>query len=268
METSPDGSKAFITQFGVALAEDPGFGGNTVSIVDIRARRRLGTLDCGEHRRPHGIDLDNAGQIYVASELTNHLLRFPGSAGAPNMLLPTRGEGSHFVRVDGLGTWAYCSNMFSNSLSVLDLRQGADPLVITVGERPEGSVLSRDESRLFVTNRESSSLSVIDTATCRRLPDIKTPPGPVRVCRDDGGRLLVAHYHGCGLAIIDPENPGRQDFVQLPGRAISVTFDPVTRLSALSILGDEVCLVNVDTLSLETRIATRSAPDPAVVLRA
>ncbi len=40
---SPDGRLAYMAHFGVPLAEDEGPGGNTVSVVDIQARRRVGT---------------------------------------------------------------------------------------------------------------------------------------------------------------------------------------------------------------------------------
>lgn len=37
---SPDGRFAYLAHFGVELAEHEGAGGNTVSVVDLRARRR------------------------------------------------------------------------------------------------------------------------------------------------------------------------------------------------------------------------------------
>jgi hypothetical protein len=47
----------------VALAEDEGPGGNTISIVDLTTPRRVGLIDCGAWRRPHGIAFDGRGRL-------------------------------------------------------------------------------------------------------------------------------------------------------------------------------------------------------------
>ena len=44
---SADGRRAYCCHFGVALAEDEGPGGHTVSVVDIAARRRVLRISVG-----------------------------------------------------------------------------------------------------------------------------------------------------------------------------------------------------------------------------
>ena len=55
---STDGRYAYTTDNGSMLLETPGQGGNTISIVDLVSRKNAGTIQLGEFRRPHGIDLD------------------------------------------------------------------------------------------------------------------------------------------------------------------------------------------------------------------
>ena len=62
---SADKRTAYLAGFGVALAEHPGDGGSTVSIVDVAGRRRIGTVHCGDYRRPHDVALDGRGTLYV-----------------------------------------------------------------------------------------------------------------------------------------------------------------------------------------------------------
>ncbi len=155
-----DRRTAFIGHFGVALAEDEGPGGHTVSVVDIPARRRVGTLDCGRFRRPHGIDLDAKGAVYAVSEGASRLLvaRDPadGRFGGDQ---PTGGQGSLWVTVTRDGCLAFVSNMVSNSVTVLFPQEPArPPVILPVGERPEGSVLDAAEQRLYVVCRESSQI--------------------------------------------------------------------------------------------------------------
>lgn len=265
---SGDRRLAYMCHFGVALAEDPGPGGNTVSVVDIARRTRVGTLNCGPDRRPHGIDLDARGRVYVLSEASSRLLCFDGAENPdPVTRVPTGGDGSHFVTVTRDGRRAYCSNMGSDTVTAISPDGIAEPVAIPVGIRPEGSVLSADESRLYVTNRESASISVIDTGTLTVLTSIDTAPGPVRVCRDPAGRLLVALYHGRGLAVIDPTRPDDQARLTLPDRAVSISHDDPAGCAMLSILGDQVCVVDLTSLSLTHCIATRADPDPTALVR-
>src|SRR5512143_1867948 len=46
---SADRRTAYLASFGVALAEHPGPGGNTVAIVDVPGRKRIGTVQCGKY---------------------------------------------------------------------------------------------------------------------------------------------------------------------------------------------------------------------------
>ncbi len=261
---------AFMAHFGVALAEDEGPGGDTVSVVDIPARKRVATLSCGPHRRPHGIALDASGRLYVLSEADGVLLtaHHPQDGGALAPAGPTGGDGSHIVTVTGDGGLAFCSNMKSDTVSIV--RPGdpaAAPVVIPVGERPEGSVLSVDESRLYVTCRESSILSVIDTNSLAALDPLHTRGGPVRVCRDVRGRLLVALYHDRSLALIDPAEADDQVFVALPGQPISASYDAANGYAFLSLLKDGVCVVDLHTGQVVREIETRTDPDPCVLVR-
>src|SRR5712692_4853079 len=64
MVLSPDGRYLYCTDNGTMRIEQPGTGGNTVSIVDLRSRKKIGEISLGEYRRPHGIDIDrNTGRL-------------------------------------------------------------------------------------------------------------------------------------------------------------------------------------------------------------
>jgi len=264
---SKDQRRAYICHFGLALAEDEGPGGNTVSVVNVPTGQRVDTFDCGDFRRPHGIDVDGSGRVLVLSEMRGVLLRFDESRRVSDLVVATGGEGSHFVTVTSDGRRAFCSNMVSGTVSVIDTVAAIVESIAAVGERPEGSVLSHDEGRLFVANRESSQISVIDTESLQCLAPIRTRQGPVRITLDRRGRLLVALYHGRGMVMVDPDTGEELGFAPLGNKAISISFDDPTRAAYLSTLGNEVCQVDLDTMSLRQRIHTRADPDPTAVVR-
>jgi len=264
---SPDGRLAYMAHFGVALAEDEGPGGNTVSVLDIQARRRVSTIDCGTYRRPHDVTFDGKGALYILSEGTSNLLVVnEPTSGWIDHAIPTGGEGSHKVSVVRDGSMAFCSNMNSDTVGVVFPKDPKRPaVIIPVVKRPEGSVLDAEERRLFVVNREGAEISIIDVKRLATIGSIRTPRGPVRICRDPRGRLLVALYYDCGLAIIDP-GTGAQQVVPLPEKPISVGFHAATQTAMLSTHAHRICLVDTMAGKLVRFVPTRSDPDPMVVV--
>ena len=140
---SGDRKYAYICHFGVALAEDEGAGGNTISVVDLPARKHVATVDCGDYRRPHGIDLDGKSALYALSEGTSQLLVIGDPfSGKVDRVQPTGGQGSHILRVTQDARLAFSSTMYSATVTAMFLQEpGRAPVTLPVGERPEGSVL-------------------------------------------------------------------------------------------------------------------------------
>jgi DNA-binding beta-propeller fold protein YncE len=153
-------------------------------------------VDCRTYRRPHDVAFDANGALYVLSEGTSNLLVVKDpTLGRIDHVIPTGGEGSHKVSVVRDGSMAFCSNMNSDTVGVVFPKDPKRPaVIIPVVKRPEGSVLDGEEQRLFVVNRGGAEISVIDVKRLVVTGSIRTPRGPVRICRDPRGRLLVALY--------------------------------------------------------------------------
>jgi len=235
--------------------------------VDIQARRRVGTINCGEYRRPHDVTFDGDGALYILSEGTGNLLVVNDpQAGRIAHVIPTGGEGSHNVSVLRDGSMAFCSNMNSDTVGVIFPKDPKRPaVIIPVVKRPEGSVLDGEERRLFVVNREASEISIIDLKRLAVVGSIPTPRGPVRICRDPSGRLLIALYYECGLAIVDPDR-GTRRVIPLPERPISVGFHAESQTALLSTHAHRICLVDTVAGKIARFIPTRNDPDPIVVV--
>jgi DNA-binding beta-propeller fold protein YncE len=260
---------AFLTHFGVALAEDEGPGGNTVSVVDVAAGRVVRAIDCGAWRRPHGIARDGAGRLYVASEGASRLLVIDDPlGGGVTASPPTGGAGSHMVSVTRDGGLAFVSNMGPGTVTVVRPREpDRPPVVIPVGARPEGSAFDRDERFLFAVVREAGSIAVIDVARLEVVDRVTTPPGPVRICAGAGGALLAALYHDRSVVEIDPATRRAGRRVALPGKPVSIGYDAQTGLGFASLLEGGLCVVDLEAGRVARRIATRAAPDPVEVVR-
>ncbi len=191
MVFSNDGRFAYTTDNGTMRIEQAGTGGNNVSIIDLKERRKAGEISTGQFRRPHGIDIiRSTGQLLVSTELPDQLLLLDPVKRSIVKTWSTGGKTAHMVVATPDARFAFMSNSNSSNVSAINLATGAITLIPT-GARPEGSIISRDGKRLYVCNRDGAQLSVIDTVALRVVRTIKTSPGPVRIALTPDERFAV-----------------------------------------------------------------------------
>ncbi len=188
---SADGSQAYTTDNGKVWMTDPGEGGNTVSIIDIEARKRAGQINLGNFRRPHGIDLDpRSGRLVVTTENPDRLLLIDPAKQAIVRDYDTKGKGPHMVTLGPRYEWAYVSNTESATIAAIHLESGETKL-IPCGKRPQGGTLSKNGKRLYVVNSGSGSITVIDTDRRSAVRTILVGNGPGRVELTPDGKDLI-----------------------------------------------------------------------------
>ena len=71
---SRDGRFAFVTNYGVDSFTETGPGANTITVIDLAQRERIGEIDLGDSRRPHGIEVAASGRLYVTADHPPRLL--------------------------------------------------------------------------------------------------------------------------------------------------------------------------------------------------
>ena len=265
---SPDGKRLYMTDNGVMQIENAGDGGNKVSIIDLEARERIGEVDLGQWRRPHGIDLCADGTLLVTSEFPDQLLVIDLESNTITNHYDTGGETPHIVHCSLDSTTAYVSNARSNNVAKIDIASG-DREMVETGARPEGQALSKDGSKLFVAHRDGDKIAVVDTASWEVLFDIPTGKSPVRVGLN--GDETIASYglfgdEAIGFADIAERREIGQ--VKMAGPAVSLEMhDADTALSCAQDAG--VCYVasvSQQQLLHEVKVAEGAGPDPALLI--
>jgi YVTN family beta-propeller protein len=262
------GNLAYITDNGTMVIEQAGEGGNTVSIVDLAARRKVGEISLGGFRRPHGIDLDaRAGLLAVSTELPDKLLVIDVKTRRVRRAYDTGGKTSHIVTWGPGGHHAFVSNAGSAAVAAIEIATGKLTL-IPAGQRPEGSVLSEDGRFLYVVNRDSNSITVIDTAKLAAAGRIATGDQPVRIARLPGGTLVYALKRGKAVEFADPAAGRVVGRVDLGGEAISigVSADGRNVLASAQDL-DTVYIISAAErrIARQVKTAPGAAPDPALL---
>jgi YVTN family beta-propeller protein len=268
MLLSADGRFVYITDNGTMRIEEPGAGGNTVSIIDVAARKKIGEISLGKYHRPHGIDLDRrTGLLAVTCEFPDALLIVDPVKRTVVKVYETKGKTSHMVKFGPGGARAFVSNSTSNDVACILLASG-EVRSIPTGERPEGSVLSQSGHELYVCNREGRTISVIDTAKQAVVAEIPTGNGPVRIgLTPDGKRLVYALLHDQAIEIADPAARKVTAQVKLGGQLVSLGISSDGRRALASAEeNDTVYVVSIPEAKLLRSFKTPpgSRPDPVL----
>lgn len=268
MVLSADGRYLYCTDNGTMLLEQPGEGNNTVSIVDVAARKKVGEISLGNFRRPHGIDLDRGtGKLYVTTELPDQLLAIDTTTRKILRTYDTKGKTSHIVKLGRGAKVAYVSNSSSNNIAAIDLASGAVTLIPTA-VHPEGSVVSSDGSRLYSANREGASITIIDTAKNAAVGEIKSGKGTNRITiTPDGSTLIYSAMQEHRVEIADIASRKVVGQIALEGEPVSLNLSPDGKLAYSSVQDkDTVYVISVADRKIVRRFQTPAGagPDPVM----
>ncbi len=205
---SPDGKQAAVVAYG----------DKTIDLFDVATRAKVKTIDLAPNEGPHGIAWMKDGRIVVTTERSQSIAVVDPGAGKLISSIKTDQQGTHMVAVTADGTTAYTSNIAAGTVTVVDLTRAKKLRDISVGGRPEGIALSRDELVLWVGDLEGSRVQAFDTDTFDKLAEVKTGGVPIRVAASPDGRWIVTSNLGAGgLTIINAVSRAHVRDVPLSG---------------------------------------------------
>lgn len=187
MRFSPDRKFAYITNTGTFRYYDDGNGGETISVINLQKMEKEPDISLYPYRRPHGIDIDPVtGYLAVGVEIPNQILLIDPLERKILKTFDNHGEFPHMVTISKGAKWIYASNISSSNLVGINTTTG-EHFSIDVGSKPQESVLSPDESILYVACNDY--ISVIDLKARKEISQI--PNGANRLDLIQNGELLV-----------------------------------------------------------------------------
>jgi YVTN family beta-propeller protein len=259
IELASDGKTAFVANYGAQTD------GNTISVVDVRARKELRRIDLGELKRPHGMTIAG-GQLYFTAEGAQKIGRLDTNAERVDWMFATEQDGVHMVLAGSSGNVLYTTNIQSNTVSVIERNADGDwaQTLIAVGEGPEGLDLSPDGRELWVAHSRDGGVSIIDVATRNVVETIDA--GTRRSNRlkfsRDGKTVLISDLGAGGLVAVDTSSRTVRARTNL-GRAPTGILIPPTGNRAYVALSGENRIAVIDVASLEVveSIVTGAGPD-------
>jgi YVTN family beta-propeller protein len=115
LAVSDDGKLAFASNY----AEPGPRGGNTLSVIDIAARRELHRVDLGPLSRLHGLWFSD-GKLYFTAEGSMAIARYDPKSNTIDWLLGLGQDRTHMIEVSKDRKTLYTSNVSSNTISIIE----------------------------------------------------------------------------------------------------------------------------------------------------
>jgi len=263
MVFSADRKLIYITNNGVMRWQSEEEGWNTVSIVDLATRKKIGEISTGKFRRPHGIDLDpETGLLAVTCEKPDRLLIIDPARLKIIRDYDTGGVTSHNVTLDRGAQWAYVSNISTNNIGAVNLAAG-EVTKIPTGIGPQDCVISEDGKELFVACR--NYVAVIDIEKKEEIAQISDGAGRITITPD--WQQLVTAVRPSSMEFINPKTREVIAKIKLPGDpySISVSYDGKFAMTGAE-NDNEIYVVSVTEHKIVKNFKTVNGAHPDPVL--
>ena len=197
---SPDRSLAYVAEMGTPM--EPG---NTVAVIDLRARSIVKRFSLGAATLPHLLALSRDGNIlWAACAPQNSIVEIDTHSGTISKLWDTQQKGSYLLAVTPDEKRIYVANFDAGTVSIIR-RSDASVQILSLGGQPIGIDVAPNGREVWVSNLESNTITVIDTSTDRiaqTLPE--RGDGPARLkFTPDGKYVWVTNSRSNELIVFD-----------------------------------------------------------------
>ncbi len=254
---SADGKLAFVGNYGTGQAV-----GNSLSVIDLAAKKELRRVDLGALRRPHGLAEIN-GKIYFTCEANRVIARYDPAADKVDLILGTGQDATHMIVAHAEQKKAYTANIRSGTVTMFDFSTGLALHQITVAAQPEGIDVTPDGKEVWAAHRNSGNISVIDTATKQVKETVKVGGDPYRVkFTPDGKYALVTNPPGNELIVV--ETVTRKEIKRIPieGLPAGITVSADSKRAFVTTMqANGVAVIDLQTLQVSNKIETGKGPD-------
>jgi YVTN family beta-propeller protein len=202
---SADGKLAFVPIYGDSGVGRAGTDGSSMAVIDLTARKVVGSVDFGHGVRPHMPLVEpESGMLYVTTELDKAVTIIDPKTLKIVGKIPTGQEQSHMLVVTHDGKRGYTANVGPGTVSVLDMAGRKTVAVIPISGTTQRISMSRDEKMVFTADQTKPQMAVIDTATNKVKKWIPLPAvGYGSAVTPDGRWVLVQMGAAKQVAVID-----------------------------------------------------------------
>jgi len=284
---SPDGKFAYASNYG-----GPQSHLNTISVVDLVARKAMPPVDLGALCGAHGLAFAG-GKLYFTAETNKVIGRYDPASQRIDWVMGTGQDRTHMIVVAPDLEHIFTSNVNSDSISIIEETldantfgpppgqggpgnagppPGAPPggpqkgwheSVVHIGKGPEGFDVAPGGKEIWAANAHDSSVSIIDIASKKVVETVSVPWKMANRLKftPDGTKVLISDLAG-PLAVIDVATRKEIKRIDVGRGAAGVLMEPGGRRAFVAASPDnKVVVVDLATLQITGTIPTGNEPD-------
>ncbi len=283
---SEDGKFAYISNYGGLDSTL-----NTISVVDLVARKALPPIDLGAIRSTHGLAFA-AGKLYFTAETNKVIGRYDPATQRVDWILGTGQDRTHMIQVSKSLDKIFTSNVNSATISIIEQVSpppgsgppaGAPPrgpgaptgprltwevTNVQAGKGAEGFDVSPDEKEIWTANASDATVTIIDVVAKKA---IQTVPIPVKHANrlkftPDGKRVLISGLGAAvgesSLVVLDASTHKQVKQFTLGGGAAGILIVPDGSRAFVAVTtADKVVVVDLKTLEVIGQFSAGKQPD-------
>jgi YVTN family beta-propeller protein len=273
---SDDGKLAYISNYG-----GPDSTLNTISVVDLVARKPLPPIDLGALRSTHGLDFAG-GKLYFTAETNKTIGRYDPATQHLDWILGTGQDRTHMIIVTSGLNKIFTSNVNSATISIIEqvsppsggfTPPGGPRLTwevtnVLAGQGCEGFDISPDGKEIWAANAHDATVTIIDVTTKKA---VQTLPIPVKDANrlkftPDGKRVLIsalgARSADTSLVVLDATTHKEVKQLNLGGGSAGILIAPDGSRAYVAVsMADKVAVVDLKTLEVTGQIDAGKQPD-------
>ncbi|HEV3040554.1 MAG TPA: cytochrome D1 domain-containing protein [Candidatus Angelobacter sp.] len=260
LTVSEDGKTAFVGNYGAQVP------GDSLSIIDIAARKEVRRHNIGALRRPHGM-VESHGKVYFTAEVNKVVARYDPASDSVDWIEGTGQDSTHMLVITADQKKIFTANIASDSISVLEPRgQGQNWHVtqITVGKGPEAIDLSPDEKEVWTSHSVDGGVSIIDVQSGKvkeTIPSLTKHSNRLKFT-PDGKLVLISDAAANEVLAIDASSRKLQKRIPVCAQPLGIQMAPGNKTAYVACgQASQIAIIDLSTLSQSGTIDVGPGPD-------
>jgi YVTN family beta-propeller protein len=243
---------------------------NSLSVIDLTARKEIRRVDLGAGSQPHDI-LFAGGKVYFTVEGYKAIERYDPAAGKMDWLFGTGQNSTHMLIISKDLNRLFVANRASGTITAIDDVVAGPPgwngTLIPVAKGSEGLSIAPDGHEVWVATWGDGGVSIIDAATKKitQVLNSQTKHANRVQFTPDGREVFLLDREGGDTVIIDAAS--RKEIKRLKIAADAMLMAPDGSRAFLAVDshvagGDNyIAVIDLKTLQEAGRIPTGTGAD-------
>lgn len=197
---APDHRTAYVTVYGDGVYGNNPRPGHSIAIVDLVARKLVGSIDVAPYQAPHGIQIGADGMLYVACDLSRKVLVIDPKKRSIEAAIDVEGTG-HWIALTPDNRKLYVANKNDRLfISVVDVKARKMTGKVPMPNGTQGIVAAPDGRSILGVDIQEPVLKVISTVSDTVIDSVRVDGADRGVYKaffsPDGRWLLVCQTNG------------------------------------------------------------------------